>query len=566
MRGLDQLSAFTLQFLSSFQVHSAPEVRLPGSTFIGKEILFDGAHQEFFGGIPYAEPPVGPLRLKAPVAKTDIQAKHNIIDASEYGYSCIQPHMVSEDCLTVNILRPAVLPENASLPVMFWTYGGGFSAGTSSFYNGSAIVARSIARGTPIIYVDFNYRLGPLGFPQGSEAASRRYLNLGMKDQMMALEWINKNIMHFGGDNKKVTIFGQSAGGVMISVLLLQPHISNLAAGAIIQSGAAAALPFFPAERNEQVWNTFVSFVPGCSSWVGTSFSVNCLRKANSSAIMEGMRELYKDPRASNELWFSPNVDGEGGLVPDLPSRLLDNIRLPFIAGTDLDEGKCYATMNRHAITYISGTIFVPSDRDLSEDGIKDIINEFYGPPMIPSAVMDDLMMLYPDDPALGSPYGTGNDTFGFSSGYKRMAAMNGDLMFDSQRRMILQHAANNRVKTFGYLFSCGLPTFSPQSGVLHSAEISFVFGGLGIWEDRMKGASAAQWKLSETMLDYWISFATSLDPNDGLGHARPIWPQYLPTSEVLLQFECNNTTVVADDYRREQIDYINSKAHVFHH
>ncbi|KAK0479193.1 extracellular triacylglycerol lipase precursor [Armillaria novae-zelandiae] len=545
---------FALQFLSSFQVHSAPEVKLSVSTVIGKEIRYDGAHQEFFGGIPYAEPPVGPLRLKAPVAKSDMEVENGVFDASEYGYSCIQPGVaedsVSEDCLTVNILRPATLPENTSLPVLFWTYGGGFSSGTASSYNGSAIVARSIARGTPIIYVNFNYRLGPLGFPQGNEAGSRRYLNLGIKDQMMALEWVNTNIARFGGNNERITIFGQSAGGVMTSVLLLQPHISNLAVGAIIQSGALAALPFFAPERNENAWNTFVSSVPGCRSWVGTSFTMNCLRKANTSAILEGFREVYKNPQASEEFWFSPNVDGEGGLVPDLPSRLSTDIQLPFIAGTNLDEG----------------TEFVPSRHDLSGDNIKDIVDETYRPPTIPSDVMDDLMMLYPDDPALGSPYGTGKETFGLSSGYKRMAAINGDLMFNSQRRMIMHHAANSRVKTFGYLFSCSLPSFPPQVGVPHGAELPFIFGGLGIWEDHVKGASAADWSLSETMLDYWISFASSLNPNDGLGHTRPIWPQYTPTSEVLLQFKCDNTTVVADDYRWEQIRYLNSKADVFHH
>lgn len=554
MRQLDQLSAFALQFLSSFQASSPPEVQCSGSTFVGKDIHFHGTHQEFFGGIPYAEPPVGLLRLKAPVAKTGIQAENGVFDASEYGYSCIQPgiaeDIVSEDCLTVNILRPAILPENVSLPVLFWTYGGGFSTGASSFYNGSAIVARSINRGTPTIYVSFNYRLGPLGFPQGSEAASRRYLNLGLRDQMIALRWVKENIAAFGGDSEKVTIFGQSAGGIMTSILLLQPQISNLAAAAIIQSGAGAALPFFTPERNEKAWNTFVSFVPGCSSWVGTSFSMTCLRKANTSAILEGFREVYKDPRAREEFWFSPNVDGERGLVPDLPSRLISNIQLPFIAGANLDEG----------------TEFVPSPRDISENRIRNIISETYGPPTIPSAIINDLMMLYPDNPFLGSPYGTGKETFGFSSDYKRMAAMNGDLMFHSQRRMIMQHAANNTVKTFGYLFSCRLPIFPPHSGVPHAAELPFIFGGLGIWEDHMSDASAADWTLSETMLDYWISFATSLDPNDGLGHARPIWPLYTPTSEVLLQLECDNTTVVTDDYRWEQIRYINFEADVFHH
>ncbi|KAK0499186.1 Alpha/Beta hydrolase protein [Armillaria luteobubalina] len=124
MHRLEQLSVFALQFLWSFQIHSAPEVKLSGSTLIGKEIRYNGTRQEFFGGIPYAEPPVGPLRLKAPVAKSDTEVENGVFDASEYGYSCIQPGIaeqsVSEDCLTVNVLRPATLPENTSLPVLFW--------------------------------------------------------------------------------------------------------------------------------------------------------------------------------------------------------------------------------------------------------------------------------------------------------------------------------------------------------------------------------------------------------------------------------------------------------------
>ncbi|KAG7445291.1 alpha/beta-hydrolase, partial [Guyanagaster necrorhizus] len=152
-------------------------------------------------GIPYAEPPVGSLRLEHPVLKTDI-------DAQTFGLVCLQEGVVtdemSEDCLTVNILRPTGLSSEDSLPVMFWIYGSGFSGGTSSSYSGSNIIAQSVTRGTPIIYVNHNYRLGPLGFPQGQEAADRGVINLGTRDQLTALEWVQQNIGLFGGDKAKV--------------------------------------------------------------------------------------------------------------------------------------------------------------------------------------------------------------------------------------------------------------------------------------------------------------------------------------------------------------------------
>ncbi|KAF8868318.1 Alpha/Beta hydrolase protein [Mucidula mucida] len=172
-------------------------------TLIGRHVKL--LQQDFFGGIPFAEPPLGELRLKAPVKKFFLDV--DVLDALNFGPGCLQPKAtfpISEDCLTLNIFRPSGIAANASLPVLFWTYGGSFLSGASSIYNGSAIVAQSVLRGTPIIYVNFNYRLGPLGFPQGNEADFRGELNLALKDYLAALEWVQTNIQAFGGDKSKV--------------------------------------------------------------------------------------------------------------------------------------------------------------------------------------------------------------------------------------------------------------------------------------------------------------------------------------------------------------------------
>jgi acetylcholinesterase len=131
------------------------------------------------------------------------------------------------------VLRPAGISFNANLPVLTYIYGGGFSGGTSGIYNGSAIVAQSMVRGTPVIYVNFNYRTGPLGFPQGKDAKASGSLNLGIKDQIAALKWIQLNIGAFGGDKTQVTVFGQSAGAISISILMLQPLFKQLVRAAV---------------------------------------------------------------------------------------------------------------------------------------------------------------------------------------------------------------------------------------------------------------------------------------------------------------------------------------------
>jgi len=473
-------------------------------------------------------------------------------DASNFGKSCFQPGVspdtLSEDCLTINIFRPAGLPANASLPILFWTYGGGFFEGSSSIYNGSAIVAQSVVRGTPLIYVNFNYRLGPLGFPQGNEAADRSALNLALHDQLTALRWVHKNIEFFGGDNTKVTVFGESAGSIMTAVLFLNSPITKLARAAIFESGSAATALTFNAKRRENSWEDFVSGVPSCASTVKSRKTFHCLRAANSSDILQGL--LNSLAKAPEQFPFDPTIDGPGGLYPDNASNLFARgqfAKLPFIAGTNLDEG----------------TIFTPRTIN-SEDQLRSFIIANFSPPIVSPTRLNDtadrLVELYPNVPALGSPFNTGNETFGLSPVFKQAAALQGDISFQSQRRAWMQTAARAGVKTFGYLFTQPMPaTAALGIGVSHGSEIPFVYGA-----PRDNSTSART--LSSLMIEYWVSFATSLDPNDGRGIARPHWDQYTNTHQVLMQLNGDNTTLIPDNYRAEQIDFINSVPLVLHH
>ncbi|KAF5353626.1 hypothetical protein D9757_012454 [Collybiopsis confluens] len=531
-----------------------PQVRLGSTTLVGRDVTL--LQQDFFGAIPFAEPPLGELRLRPTVLKTRLNVAE--FDASNFGASCLQPTIpgfdigpLSEDCLTINVFRPSGTTPSSELPVMFWTYGGGFEEGSSFMYNGSLIVAESVARGTPIVYVNFNYRLGPLGFPQGQEAANRKALNLALHDQIAALEWVQANIGAFGGDKTKVTVFGESAGSIMTAVQFLNPGLSRLARAGIFESGSAATSLTFNAQKRQVDWDNFVAGVPGCSNLSGTDDTFKCLQSVNSTALFDGL--VLSIIEAPEQFPWAPTLDGPGGFMPELPSLLFQKgifAKIPFISGTNMDEG----------------TLFTPPTGNYTADLIKQLIITNFTPPAVPSvteaqleAAATRLLELYPDVPALGSPFNTGNDTFGLSPGYKRASALEGDVSFQSQRRLWIQTASKAGVKTFGYLFTQPQPENPPFLGVSHGSEIAYVYGA-----PTDNSTSAAV--ISATMINYWVSFATSLDPNDGKGVPRPTWEQYTPDNQVLIQLNGDNTTTIPDDYRKEGIDFINSIPLVFHH
>lgn len=239
-------------------------------------------------------------------------------------------------------------------------------------------------QGTPIIYVNLNYRVGPFGFPQGAEAMARGALNLGLKDQLAALSWVKQNIAAFGGDPDKVgTVkarawLGVSAqwsigdslrskcrvdlnrrpvpqlwsgepgswhGECRLRQLVLapgnprQPHNSNPLQ--IMSSGFSGTTAVFNATRRETEWTNFVNATSECSGKVGTNVTFSCMRNASLATLLSA----YDTSSAVSpeSFQFVPVIDGPGGLIPDLPSTLMAEgkfSRIPLITGANLDDGK----------------------------------------------------------------------------------------------------------------------------------------------------------------------------------------------------------------------------------
>ncbi|KAL5489735.1 hypothetical protein ACEPAI_4567 [Sanghuangporus weigelae] len=548
-------SSFVLiiSFLFTF-VFGNPSVKLKSTIINGVSV--PDVDQEFFGGIPFAEPPVGSLRFSPPVLRLNPGVP--VLNASQYGPACAQGvgfginasqieslHM-SEDCLTLNVRRPAGLKfgKETLVPVMVWIYGGGFQNGAALQNDGASIVSRSSERGSPIIFVNLNYRLGPFGFPQGSEARLRGALNTGNKDVLAALAWVQENIEVFGGDKDRVTVFGVSAGAIILSELLLDPNF-NLARAAIYESGSPATNMLFDASRREIVWQAFVSAVPRCSG-APEDDVFECLRNANTETIINATN--YVNSYIQAEFPFAPVIDGPGGVIPDLPSKLYAQgrfARTPFITGTCLDEG----------------TLFIPTAMNSSELLRIWIVSNLTAPGEIvtdDNPIADEILSLYPNDPTLGSPFGTGNETFGLNPAFKQAAAAFGDLAFNSLRRELVQAASDHGVKAFGYVFADRLQTNPPFLGVPHGCEIPYLFGSL---PDEQASIFA------RTLIDYWISFATSLDPNDKLGNtSRPTWSQYTTSSKSVMQLERANLAMIPDTFREQQIAYLIDNAQVLNH
>ncbi|KAI3602599.1 extracellular triacylglycerol lipase precursor [Moniliophthora roreri] len=354
-------------------------------------------------------------------------------------------------------------------------------------------------------------------------------------DELAALGWIKRNIAAFGGNPAKVTVFGESAGAVSISVLYLKSGLENFARGAILESGGAGTTFTFEASRRQESWDSFVAAVPECStSTPGDAFT--CLRTANSSTILQATGVSLAEAR--EQYPWVPALDGPNGVLPELPSRMYAKgqfAKIPFISGNNLDED----TIRNNII----------SNYTTNSDGSGDAT-------LLVTA--DQLLQLYPDVPALGSPFDTGNETFGLNSQYKRSAAITGDLMFHSVRRLWTKAAVQAGVKAYGYLFTAPrLAIIPPELGV----ELFYVFGLIPL-----VGGSEFDIALSLKMMDYWISFATILDPNDGKGKSRPTWPEYVTSNPSILEFNTSNLAAIPDNYRTNGIDFINGNPVLFRH
>jgi para-nitrobenzyl esterase len=483
----------TLTFLAipqtSFATQSPPPSDNPTIQVTGGEIrgvINDGVAS--FKAIPFAAPPVGPLRWKSP---QPVIPWTGVRDADQYGPAPMQSTLLatlmggkpSEDCLYLNVWTTAKSPDERR-PVMVWIYGGGFITGATSaaFYDGAAFARRGV------VLVSIAYRVGPFGFlahPELSAESGKGSGCYGIQDQIAALRWVQDNITHFGGDPSRVTIFGESAGGISVAILAASPPARGLFHRAISESGGSMA-PIKPAADQPGGLIPSLAYAESCGKKFLADLGVPDIQFA---------RALSADRIQSIKLtpcW--PVADGQT-IVGD-PYKLYEEGRFndtPILIGSNSDDGGMFAMPARTPQAF--------------EQAVRRVCT--------PAA--DQILSAYPhatDAQAIRSGRDIIRDTI---------------FAWPSWAWVKLQ-TEHGKSKAYLYYFDYG----SAHPGeVGHSAEIPYVFGNLGgLLRPPPTPKNRAT---SDLMMSYWINFAATGDPN---APNLPHWPAFAHDTNATMTFD----------------------------
>lgn len=474
-----------------------------------------------FLGIPYAQPPLGRLRFKKP---QPLNKWTGIQNATKYANSCYQnidqafpgfqgsemwnPNTnLSEDCLYLNVWIPAPKPKNAT--VMVWIYGGGFQTGTSSLpvYDG-----KFLARVERVIVVSMNYRVGALGFlalPGNSEAPG----NVGLFDQQLALQWVQRNIAAFGGNPKSVTLFGESAGAASVSLHLLCPQSYPLFTRAILQSGSSNA-PWAvksPVEARNRTL-TLAKFT-GCSTENETEM-IKCLQNKDPQEIL--LNERFVLPSDSLlSINFGPTVDGD--FLTDMPHTLLQLGQVKttqILVGVNKDEGTAF-------LVYGAPGFSKDNDSLITRGEFQEGLNMYF--PEVSSLGKEAILFYYVD--------WLGDQT---PEVYREaLDDIIGDYNIICPALEFTKKFAELENNAFFYYFehrSSKLP-WPEWMGVMHGYEIEFVFGlPLG----RRVNYTRAEEILSRSIMKLWANFAKYGHPN-GTQSNSTVWPVFTSSQQKYL-------------------------------
>jgi para-nitrobenzyl esterase len=432
-----------------------------------------------FKGIPYAAPPVGSLRWRAP---QPARGWRGVRDATQFGAHCAQnggsfgQASMSEDCLFLNVYTPARrgLPlRNA--PVMVWIHGGALVTGLSDSYDPTALVAQ----GTVVVTI--NYRLGALGFlahpalsAEQRDGASGDY---GLMDQQAALRWVQRNIGFFGGDRHNVTIFGESAGGLSVHSQLVSPLSRGLFDKAIVESGA---------------YNLDQASL-ATAQQAGTGFATNTGCASQTAACLRGLPVAAILARQATNI--TPNVDGR--VLPRTVRQAFTSGQfnhVPVVEGSNHDEWRLFVAITELTNGPLTAAGYVPA------------IQATLG---VPTATAQALAAAYP--------------LSAFPSPALALSALGTDAIFACNSRSSAR-LLSGFVPTFQYEFDdpnapmIFLPPVSFPTGSYHAAEIQYVFPNAN---SRLVGAQVT---LSRNMVAAWARFARTGDP--GARHAGD-WPRF---------------------------------------
>jgi para-nitrobenzyl esterase len=464
-----------------------------------------------FLGLPYAAPPVGALRWRAPQAPA---RWHGVRSATTYGNRCPQlpssngAGSESEDCLYLNVFRPT--RGGHRLPVLFWIHGGGFQNGSGDQHDGALL-----ARTNDIVVVSINYRLGVFGFlalpaldRETSGAASGNY---GILDQQAALRWTRTNIAAFGGDARRVTIAGESAGGWAVCAQLASPQARGLFAGAVIQSGSCFSQPLAAAETQGA---SFAS-AAGCTD---SATAADCLRARPVGDLLR----VAPQPGAV--------ATAGGAALPVAPMQAVTSgsfNRVPIINGANHDEGRTFA----QDLT------------DLTEQQYEGFVTSSFG------ANAAQILARYPFS-AFPTPYTSAYAIGAIWTDSGTLAGIGGCATLSLTRDL------DRWTPTFAYQFddrhAPGLNQHHPgyQWGAGHAMELAYMWPSFDNGVPLAAQFTPAQRELSDEMVRYWGAFTRFGAPS--VARQAP-WPAHARSGRILSLRPGGATVTIGDDeYGRE--------------
>ncbi|HYB11859.1 MAG TPA: carboxylesterase family protein, partial [Myxococcota bacterium] len=424
----------------------------------------------------------------------------NVLEASEFSSDCAQPPSKrskgadSEDCLYINVWRPAVA-EGKPLPVMVWIYGGALTVGGASLYPGDGLAAQGI------VYVSFNYRLGRFGFFAHPALASEDHNaprgNYGYMDQVAALKWVKHNIAAFGGDPNNVTIAGESAGGGSVLALLSSPMARGLFQRAILQSPGlptprAGALPMRSLVDAEKI---AVDYARSLGVDDTGPRALTKLRALPTAKLYEGLEDRQ-------EWLLAAFGDAE---VPGMSFAIVDGRLVPAPPEVTIRAGR------QAPVPVIVGA----NDADLAVSAVK---------------TPQELFALFGP---LASQARTLYDPNGDASLQELIQNVIADRSMVEPSRNLAELTARAGEPAYFYRFSY-VPEVgrATESGAPHGSEIPFAFDRVAaVLKDQ---ATARDLAMAKTISGYWVDFVKTGNPNRG---ERPEWQPYDPTTGDVLNF-----------------------------
>lgn len=481
---------------------TTPVTTALATTTAGQVAGTDDGTTATWKGIRYAQAPVGPLRFRAPVP---VAAWDGVVDATAFGPAAPQkanpsvplaPGTVTdEDCLSLNVWRASAAPA-APLPVMVWVHGGAYAFGSSSqpLFDGSTLVSTG-----EVLLVTVNYRIGALGFLDLSSLSDDQQTfdsNLALRDVILALQWVQENAAAFGGDPDQVTLFGESAGGGLVTALMAVPSAAHLFHRAIAQSSPVSSM--YDSARARTVADRVLAELGLDASQVGR------LRELPADALVEAGSAVYAQvpAQAPGTLAFAPVVDGD--LLPEHPVTVLREGRanpVPLLIGTNKDEAALFTFMKSPLIP-------------ITEEAITTMLTDM--------AEQDPTLEL-PSREQILATY-AGQHARGIGLGIAREIGFRMPTLWAAEG-----HAAV--APTYLYRFDHSTPMLKAlRLGATHATELPYVWGNLHADSKDLTfalGGRGTGREVSRRMVARWRSFATTGAPtgSDDL----VLWPPFDP-------------------------------------